>query len=386
MALKPSSIDFKIQKLPFWKGVLSSPIIETFPFEVSWYDSGFLRQTTESSILESIYTAYANEDYQFISPPPGASQWGNELAQFYFQEFISHCGTANNKHILEIGAGNTGFAKLILEKFDIASYTIIDPAIHDDIDGITIVRDFFPCKQVRERSYDLIISLNTIEHVQNPSSFLENLSHLLTSHSMTFISLPDAGSQIMSGDLSVLLHEHINYFSIDTFQTLSKRKGLLQKKVTIKNDSIFASQQLHSTENSKYSNFPNLRTWEDGMMRLKNVLEGFGAYLETFGETGSIVFHGATPGLNNFLYLTNLGNCPNIEITDGDKEKHGNFLPAHSRPITPPYDTLYQDADLIIISAPSFKEPIESFIRNFVPDSKPIIPLSYDGLTMIKTP
>ena len=379
-------VNFRIPELPLWKGVLPSPTVETFPFELSWDYDGFIRQTTESSVLEEITGAYSRKDYKFISPPPGSSDWGNELATLYLDKCLEHIDDLDNKHILEIGAGTTGFAQLLKARFNVASYTIVDPAIQDEIPDIRIIRNFFPCEEALEQSYDLIISLNTAEHVANVSLFLESLRKLLDRRNhdgMVFISLPDAGSQMLSGDLSVLLHEHLNYFSVDLFEQFIANKGFVTKHLSIASDSIFASLSLMQPGKKRDRSGT---IWNpiflEGVNRITTVLQEFGNRLEDLAKTGSLVFHGATPGLNSFLFLTGLGNCAGISITDGDQEKYENYLPAHDRPIVSPKETLYREADLIVISAPSFKEPIESYIRERA-SRKPIVALSYDGLAML---
>ena len=379
-------IKVTVPELPLWKGVLPSPAIETFPFELSWDYEGFIRQTTETTILEQISTAYSKDGYKFISPPPGSSDWGNELANLYLDKLLEHIDDLDNKHILEIGAGTTGFAQLLRARFNIASYTIIDPAINDNIEDIRIIRNFFPCEEVLDQPYDLIISLNTAEHVPNVSLFLEKLHELMdhqTHDTVAFVSLPDAGSQIVSGDLSVLLHEHINYFSVDLFKRFTIKKGFTINSLSVASDSIFASLTVGRTnETNSHPSMTLNPSLLEGIIRITRVLNDFGIYLESFIKTGSVVFHGATPGLNSFLFLTELGNCSGISITDGDQEKHGSYLPAHNVPIMEPHENLYKEADLIIISAPSFKKPIESYIRGLV-SGNTIAPLSFEGLTML---
>ena len=381
-------ITFTIPSLPLWKGVVSTPVVEVFPFDLCWDYTGFIRQTTELEILEEIYTGYSKEDYKFISPPPGSSDWGNALAKFYLDEFLTHIDDLDNKHILEIGAGTTGFARLLMERFNIASYTIIDPSIHENVDDIRIIRKFFPCNDELTQSYDLVISLNTVEHVADVSLFLRSVKKLLRNkngESKAFISLPDAGSQLSAGDLSVLLHEHINYFSVDSFEQYIANNGLVTHSLTVKNDSIFAClASKQSTKIIEHVNIPISSTFLEGISKMTQVLLNFGKYLKDFAERRSIIFHGATPGLNSFLFLTKLGNCPAVIITDGDEEKHGKFLPTHNVAIVSPSATLYQGADLVIISAPSFYKPIESHIRGLISKSTPIIPLSFEGLTILQ--
>ena len=133
--------------------------------------------------------------------------------------------------ILEIGAGTTGFAKFLMNRFDIASYTIVDPAIKNEVNNIRIIREYFPCEEVLKHSYDLIISLNTIEHVPDVSLFITAMQNILTKDgAIAFVSLPDAGAQLFAGDLSVMLHEHINYFFVDTFKRYLTLNGFSARR------------------------------------------------------------------------------------------------------------------------------------------------------------
>jgi hypothetical protein len=71
----------------------------------------------------------------------------------------------------------------------------------------------------------------------------------------------------------------------------------------------------------------------------------------------SIAFHGANPGLANFLYATGLNDRP-AAIFDADESKAGRFLPGCSTPIRHSNDPTYGAADCIWIAALGYADEI----------------------------
>lgn len=75
-----------------------------------------------------------------------------------------------------------------------------------------------------------------------------------------------------------------------------------------------------------------------------------------------VVFHGATNGLNNFLYLAGLADRSDISVYDGDASKTGRFLPTCPQPILAAGDESYRRADVVYISAMTYFDPIARFL------------------------
>ena len=95
--------------------------------------------------------------------------------------------------ILEIGAGSTYVAKKICEKCCPRIYHIgscIDPYDADDFANINIISEYYSGQDIGE--FDVVLMFNTLEHIPDPLSTLENISKIKfkirTSRNWTYFS------------------------------------------------------------------------------------------------------------------------------------------------------------------------------------------------------
>ena len=71
------------------------------------------------------------------------------------------------------------------------------------------------------KDYDLVFFSDVLEHIFEPIEFLNSLRETLKENSTVIIAVPDATSENMTGDYSMLMHQHISYFTEQTlFNTL----------------------------------------------------------------------------------------------------------------------------------------------------------------------
>jgi hypothetical protein len=66
---------------------------------------------------------------------------------------------------------------------------------------------------------DLIIARHLLEHCQNPRSFLEGLSHLLTARGYLVLEVPDTSKVFATSQYAFVWEEHTMYFIEDTLRT-----------------------------------------------------------------------------------------------------------------------------------------------------------------------
>ena len=64
-----------------------------------------------------------------------------------------------------------------------------------------------------------------LEHVVNPVEFLQNHINDLNSGGLIAFAVPDCSSYIKCGDISMILHEHLNYFDNDSLRNVVECAG-----------------------------------------------------------------------------------------------------------------------------------------------------------------
>jgi 2-polyprenyl-3-methyl-5-hydroxy-6-metoxy-1,4-benzoquinol methylase len=262
----------KIDKLPlYWrlKEKGSPNIVRDFmPFEYDFDESLQLliqkRNPKTLEYLETIYKAESNIGYL---------QDLNEIAKPYGKDFMDFINRSleqwgkNTRNILEVGCGGcTILSQLKDQGYDVLGVDPSPVAKRDgDRKGIRVIQEFFPTKQYTEE-VDLIFHCDVIEHVSDPVKFLNDQKNQLSKNGLLIVSLPDCNEGIERGEISMTMHQHLNYFDNEGLKNTVEAAGL--KVLTIEtakyggslyvcamntNDSGFSKKK----GRAKFENFEN---------------------------------------------------------------------------------------------------------------------------------
>jgi len=222
----------KIENLPFYwrlKEKGSPNIVPDFrPFEFD-FDEGLQmviqkREQQTLDYLEEIYKAEYNIGYL---------QDINEIARPYGKDFIDFIKRvlgnwgSHVKNVLEVGCGGCTILELLAK--DGYSVLGVDPspiAVREGAKkGIRVINDVFPTLQHTQKA-DLIFHSDVQEHVSDPVTFLANQKKQLSEHGLIIISLPDCNESIGRGDVSMIIHQHLNYFDNESLKNTVEAAGL----------------------------------------------------------------------------------------------------------------------------------------------------------------
>lgn len=327
-------VEITFDPLPFWDGVRKTPGVgRAVPFVLESTIGSPIRQAASEQIVNDVVAAYQAEEYKFITQPPGSNRWADSLGERSIRVVENLVGEGSLKDILEIGGGSTWIASRLRERYNPESYLIVDPSVRDSAEGVEVIREYFPDPRLSGRCFDLVLGFSVLEHVPDPLHFLCNIQEHLTANGKVILIYPDCERPLQLGDLNVLVHEHLSFFTEKSSRWIASKAG-------------FDVLSLQSC---------------NGVFVLSlEVLSGSAAALPELDESG-LLFHSATPGLNAFFFLTGLGNSRNIRLYDGDVSKQGFYLPACSTPIMSSMDGSYIENSLLVISAMSFYEQIREF-------------------------
>lgn len=173
--------------------------------------------------LERVYKEDANVGYL---------QEGHALAESYGGEFIEFFRRASAllpkppASAVDIGCGGV----YLLQKVREQGLTVkgIDPspvtAAAGRKAGIEIVPDFYPSPLLTEH-FDVLFHYDVLEHVEDPVAFLRAHHANLSSHGALIFAVPDCSHHIALGDVSMLLHEHLNYFDGESLAHVVRAAG-----------------------------------------------------------------------------------------------------------------------------------------------------------------
>jgi SAM-dependent methyltransferase len=357
------SRSLKIRNFPFFIGPMSQPInppgIPTgLDFELKYEEHrGILTQATNkdvSLLLESAYR-FGNELGNALSE--------NDLARPYADDFLlavieSIPKISPNMRALEIGAG-TGYLTNKLTRLGFQAIGI-EPGVgfthHWARIEAKMVNDFFPSPQVEDQ-FDLVCAYMVLEHITNPLQFLMDIgSHLKTS-GVAIIAVPDCTEELIAGDPSILIHEHVSYFDTNSLRAIAEIAGF---DVEIKNSrygrSLYAVLR-HATENKQNNKTPSVNHLETYPMRVQEKIDFLSEKFTKFGEFGSVgVFCPARA-----LYLLNLK--VEYRFFEDDLNQIGKYIPPYPYPIEGRKELFDFPPEVLIIMSRTFGSRILESLR-----------------------
>jgi 2-polyprenyl-3-methyl-5-hydroxy-6-metoxy-1,4-benzoquinol methylase len=249
---------FILDELPiFWreseKILPIDGIPQKFPLEISINEVwGGISQNLNDELLNILNLIYKEEENI------GYLQDDNPLADLYFPEFIEFLKSKLPKQsrICEVGAGGCFTLRALKE---IGHEVIgIDPSPISEKAGknfnIKIIKDFFPPEDGSSlKDIDALIHYDVLEHIDDPFTFLKHSYNCLKKNGVLIFVVPDCTSHIKEKDLSMCMHQHLNYFSKTSMQYLLYLAGFDEVEVTISNQT--GTLHCYAKKNDLRNNF-----------------------------------------------------------------------------------------------------------------------------------
>lgn len=356
-----------IKNLPFWRGIQKIPRNEIESDLILNCNSHGVIQQTNSSILKSeVILNYARKDYNFITAPPGYSDWANTILKKNIDFLLDKVDFSMIKQVLEIGAGSLHLANTLVNQYDISKYIIFDPSIKENSleSKIELNKNYFNDSNQIDTKVDLVVCISCLEHLPDPFKFLQELKKAIDPISgLVFLSFPDVERQLISGDLGVLLHEHISYFTHDSASYLMKKAGFQIIHSEKNDDTLRYILKLSSVSYDEGKNAEKLLSqashkFNENIFFSKKCLE------QDLSDGKKIAIHGACNATFNFLYLANFSKEENIWIFDSDKTKYDKYMTSFNKSISNSLDSHYKKMDKVYIGAMTFFDEIKNFIIN----------------------
>ena len=210
----------EIKRLPFYwrlrdKDSKSTNVVnDYYPFAFDMdSEHGLIVERRDPSVLAALNLIY-QQDYNI-----GYLQDANEIAKPYGKDFIAYLrglldGNPSIKKILEIGCGGCTVLAVLKSSgykvcgIDSSPFAFVEGAKK----GIDVVTDFFPSRQLTEK-FDLIFHVDVLEHIDAYFEFLKHQYEQLNDGGFLVVNVPNATESIQLGDISMAMHQHLNYFT-----------------------------------------------------------------------------------------------------------------------------------------------------------------------------
>ncbi len=349
--------------LPVWKGAQESPGYRSLPFALEIRD-GIIRLALSKTTLAAIVAEYGIANYSFISTPPGLSTWGNRLGNWYFKTLATRLPDLQGKTVLEIGAGTLYIAERILRELHAARYIACDPTLRitSDNPAIESVNDYFCYENFQSEAIDMVLLINTLEHISEPEAFLAEIRLLLAPRGGYFyVVVPDCERGLQTGDWGVCIHEHMTYFTSASLLRMLTLAGFAVDWLVQGEDTLLALAHLATPFESGGEEHETvlLQTFEQ--RACANLTYARLVLNETIDQRQPWGMHGCSVGLNNVLALLGVQTHPYLHLFDGDEAKVGKYLPSFHHPIRSSRDPEYGKMSGVIISALTYYDSICKF-------------------------
>lgn len=323
-------------------------------------DLGLVRQDVSArllSILKAVYeeehnVGYLQDGHMF------SKGYGDDLLDF-INRTVAGRGI---RSVVEIGCGGC----YILEK--LAGYGLevmgIDPspvaALKGAEKGIKVVPDFYPSANATGL-FDLILHADVLEHVDDPVGFLKLQRNQLSEGGIVIISVPDCTRSIGLGDVSMALHQHLNYFDEDALAFVVAAAGLhtLAVEPAKFGGSLYCSAVRRGPPASAAAKRGT--AGEKFMRRAAFEVERFR------GEIDSLLSRKRSVGfympLRAMPYLAHLPSFRGLRIFDDTPHWHGHFFDGVDVPVENFEDFRIKPVDDLFVMSLTFGEIVRSKVE-----------------------
>lgn len=214
----------------------------------------------------------------------------------------------------------------------------------------------------KEESYDIIVAQNVFAHNSNPSEFLNVAKECMFNDSLLFIQTSQA-DMILNNEFDTIYSEHINFFNVQSMETLIRRVGMYLVDV-IKtplhgNSYLFVISK--NKQHARKKNIENIITMEDkaGLYSMKTYDEYVEKCKTVIFELSDIikndgtkifVGYGAAAKGMTVLNATGIDYTHMKCIIDDNPLKQGKFAPGSSIPIhSQHWLNDYTNTDLVFV-------------------------------------
>ncbi len=248
-------------------------------------------------------------------------------------DFIYHPN--QNTKILEIGCNDGSFITSLIER-GYENILGIEPTLDSYLiaknKGYNVVNNFFNKEFIEkdpqyENYYDIVISRQVLEHIDNLNEFLKSIRIVLKDNGGLVIEVPDHSMNLETLDYS-LWEEHINYFTKDTLNNLFQKNGfkVLHYETTLFSGKAMIFYAIKTDDFSKNIVNKNDDLIKNYIMKLPILERKLKNHLEEEAKNKKIYIYGCGARSSTFVNFFKLQEFIECYIDD-QKEKQDYYVP-----------------------------------------------------------
>jgi 2-polyprenyl-3-methyl-5-hydroxy-6-metoxy-1,4-benzoquinol methylase len=321
-----------------------------------------------------------NEDYQIIEQglndvsiallgqsyshgnPMGTPSNDTPLGSPYVEDFLKFIKRFEPQEgrILEIGAG-TGYLSHRMKSTG-SNVVSLEPGRgyehHWDRFNLEVINDFFPSERIQGK-FETVVMYTVLEHIIDVERFLISIKEILSVDGRLILAVPDCEIEIKNVDPSMLIHEHIRFFTKTSISNLLEMNGF---EGVIEHSNY--GRSLYVAARMKTDNEKKIVKRES--QHLVNYMTYIGAQIERarnniykLSENGKIGVY-CPARLLNVLPLD-----LNYVFIDDDTEIQGKYYPPFHAKVRNIQEVQESEIETLIIGSRTFAAQILERIPNF---------------------
>ena len=349
------------------------------PLKVMVCSNCWLVQTIDYASEDFLF----NDDYAYFSST--STSW-LEHAKQYVDDIVQRQGLTDSNFVVEI-ASNDGYLLKNFVKKKIKCLGIEPTKSTADAArklGIEVIEEFFGenlAEKVLSRfgAADLIIGNNVYAHIPDINDFTVGIEKLLSKEGIVTLEFNHIVPLIKNCQFDTIYHEHFEYHSLHSAQTIFEKAGLKiwdveeisthggslriygsknrsQKKISTRvKDLIQKEKDIGIQTIDYYKNF------QEKCDLIKNEFLSF--LIEKKNSGATIGSYGAAAKGNTLLNFSKVDKNLIPFVCDAAKSKQGKYLPGSHIPIIHPKELEKMSLDFLIIFPWNIMKEIKTSIR-----------------------
>lgn len=279
-------------------------------------------------------------------------------------------------NFLDIGCNDGTLLDLVKSRFYKFPFLVgIDPANnlaeHTSKKCNIFINNYFDSSFYFQNKFDVITSIAMFYDVPNPNQFIQDVKKNLSSRGIWIVQMTDIMSMFNSMAFDNICHEHIGYYSIQTFNKLIAQNDMQIIDISY-NDVNGGSARFVISHNNVYTpskevnrylniekNLFSLVNWETFEKRLKSIKN---TVLEFISSKDVYAIGASTKG-NTLLQMFGLDNSKIKGVLEISPDKIGKYTVSSLIPIISEEEGFSQNPEYLLVLPWHF---IENFKKKYV--------------------
>jgi 2-polyprenyl-3-methyl-5-hydroxy-6-metoxy-1,4-benzoquinol methylase len=276
-------------------------------------------------ILDQKYL-YSSKNYHYKTK----ISYSTKDALGTFIKFFKKNHKKKIKNILDVG-GNDGYLVNKLANKKTNKY-ILDPVATVKNDGVKVINKFLDDVNIGKDIIkpDVVICRHTLEHIPDPKNFLKKLLFECSENCNFIFEVPSLERMIKTQRFDAIMHQHVNYFSIESLKLILSKCGGIMTDYSIFNEGSCGGSIIFSFKKSKgkikIKDYKKNYNYKKNYILLKESIKIFKKNMivlnKLINSADKVVGYGGGLMLATYLYFLKIKHNKIKYILDDDPNKH----------------------------------------------------------------